>query len=72
MNKSENEGWVGVNEVAKHLEISTSFIHKAASRREIPVHRVGKRLRFRLSEIDQWVLESVTSSPNTSTVAGPL
>jgi len=49
------EGWVGVSLVAEHLSVSESFINKAVSRELIPVHRLGRCLRFRLSEIDQWV-----------------
>jgi len=51
-----SEAWVSVDGVAHHLHVSASFINKAVSRGTIPVHRVGRRLRFRLSEIDAWVL----------------
>jgi len=49
------EKWVRVSEVADHLDVSASFINKAALYTDIPVHRIGRNLRFRLSEVDQWV-----------------
>lgn len=51
------EGWVKVNEVANHLGLSESFVNKAVLSSDIPVHRIGRSLRFRLSEIDSWVVK---------------
>jgi len=56
------EKWVRVSEVAKHLGLSESFINKAVHYSDIPVRRVGNRLRFRLSEIDQWVIGNARDS----------
>lgn len=49
------ERWVGVREVAEHLNMSDSWVNKAVQWGTIPVHRVGRNLRFRLSEVDAWV-----------------
>ena len=49
------EQWVRVPDVAKHLDVSISWINKAVLDGTIPVHRVGRNLRFRLSEIDAWI-----------------
>ncbi len=51
----EFEKWVRVPEVADHLNVSTSYINKAVLYSNIPVRRVGRNLRFRLSDVDQWV-----------------
>jgi excisionase family DNA binding protein len=49
------EQLVGVADVAEYLQMSKSFINKSVLYSDIPVHRIGRSLRFRLSEIDQWV-----------------
>jgi excisionase family DNA binding protein len=50
-----NEKLVGLKEVADHLGMSESFVQKAIYRHDLPVWRVGRRVRFRLSEIDAWI-----------------
>ena len=49
------EKWVGVPEVAEHLGIGKESIYRWIEERHLPVYRVGRLLRFRLSEIDLWV-----------------
>jgi len=51
------ERWVGIGDVAQHLVVSKSWVNKAVRGTSIPVHRVGRQLRFRLSEIDRWIEE---------------
>jgi excisionase family DNA binding protein len=50
-----NEKLVGLKEVADHLGMSESFVQKAIYRYDLPVWKVGRRVRFRLSEIDAWI-----------------
>ena len=50
------EPWVGVIEVAEHLGVSKSWVNKAVGHKVLPVKRVGRALRFRLSEIDAWIV----------------
>ena len=49
------EPWVNVPTVAIHLGVSQSWVSKAVVEESIPVRRVGRSLRFRLSEIDEWL-----------------
>jgi excisionase family DNA binding protein len=49
------EQWVNVPTVARHLGVSRSWVNKAVLDEAIPVRRVGRSLRFRLSEIDAWL-----------------
>lgn len=49
------EAWVRIRDVAGHLGVSVSWINKAVQFGDIPVHRVGRCLRFRLSEVDTWI-----------------
>jgi excisionase family DNA binding protein len=52
--KSE-EGWVGVEDVAAHLRIAKESIYRWVESKGFPAHRVGRLLRFKLSEVDEWV-----------------
>lgn len=52
------EGWVGVEEVAAHLRVAQASIYRWIERKGFPAHRVGRLLRFKLSEVDEWVTTS--------------
>ena len=54
---SINERWVSVEEVAAHLGVNKDSIYRWVERKGLPVHRVGRLFRFKLSEIDEWVRE---------------
>ncbi len=49
------ERWVGVNEVATHLGVAKDSVYRWVESRDLPAHRVGRLLRFKLSEVDAWV-----------------
>lgn len=59
MSRTILEPWVTAPELAQHLSKSVSWVHKAVAEGTIPVHRAGRGLRFKLSEIDAWMHESV-------------
>lgn len=52
------EGWVGVEEVAAHLRVAKESIYRWVESKGFPAHRVGRLLRFKLSEVDKWVQNS--------------
>jgi excisionase family DNA binding protein len=49
------EKFVEPREIARHLSVSLSWIHKMAIYSDIPVYRVGKNLRFKISEVEEWL-----------------
>lgn len=49
------EAWTTAAEVAEHLAISDATLQRWVADRGVPVHRIGRTLRFRLSEVDAWV-----------------
>jgi len=49
------ERWVGVEDVAAHLGVAKDSVYRWIEERRLPAHRVGRLLRFKLSEIDEWV-----------------
>ena len=49
------EGWVDIVEVAAHLQVTKDSIYRWVDTKGFPARRVGRLLRFRLSEVDEWV-----------------
>ncbi|GIW56143.1 MAG: hypothetical protein KatS3mg082_2547 [Nitrospiraceae bacterium] len=49
------EQWVSVDRVAAHLGVTRDSIYRWIERKGFPAHRVGRLLRFKLSEVDRWV-----------------
>lgn len=52
------EGWVGIEDVAAHLRVAKESIYRWVESKGFPAHRVGRLLRFKLSEVDEWVHKS--------------
>ena len=55
---ASEEAWVGIAEVAAHLSVARDSIYRWVETKDFPAHRIGRLLRFRLSEVDQWVMTS--------------
>ena len=52
---ASEERWVGVEDVAKHLDVNKDSVYRWIDKMGLPAHRVGRLFRFKLSEIDEWV-----------------
>ena len=55
---ASEEAWVGIAEVAAHLSVARDSVYRWVETKDFPAHRIGRLLRFRLSEVDQWVMTS--------------
>ena len=53
--KSNDNELMTVEETAKYLKVSKSFVYEKIHKKEIPFHKVGKFPRFRKSHIDIWI-----------------
>jgi excisionase family DNA binding protein len=53
--RMKTEPWVSLEEIAEHLKVSTDTIHRWIRARRIPVQRVGRQWRFKVTEVDEWV-----------------
>jgi excisionase family DNA binding protein len=50
------EPWVSVDELAKHLGVAKDSVYRWIEGKGLPAHRIGRLWKFKLSEVDQWVL----------------
>ena len=52
---TSEEGWVDIAGVAAHLSVAKDSIYRWVDTKDFPAHQVGRLLRSRLSEVDEWV-----------------
>lgn len=57
MEQQAQERWVSVNDIAAHLGVNKDTIHKWIKNQSIPAHRVGRLWKFKISEVDEWVIK---------------
>lgn len=48
--------WLSVQEIAHYLGISKETIYRWLEKGKIPAHKIGKQWKFKVSEVDEWVL----------------
>lgn len=63
------ERWVGADRVAAHLGVTKDSVYRWVEAGGLPAHRVGRLLRFRISEIDRWVLARGTAASRDADLA---
>ena len=60
----EPEKWSSIEDVANHLKVHKDTIRNWIRQDEIPVHKVGRQYRFRISEVDEWVISGKSAGIN--------
>lgn len=55
------ERWLSVDEIAFHLGVSKESIYRWAENGKIPAHKLGRKWRFRASEVDEWIMRGKAS-----------
>lgn len=53
--RSTPEPVVGVKAAAQFLGVSPSLVDAYVERRQVPHYRLGRSIRFRISELDEWL-----------------
>jgi len=51
------EKWVNLEDIATHLSVSEDTVRTWVKEGKLPLYRAGKRYKFKISEVDQWVRE---------------
>ncbi len=59
----EADRWRTAAEACEYLAISDNTLQRWITQRGLPVHRVGRTLRFKFSEIDEWVRSGKQAAP---------
>lgn len=53
----QREGLIGIEEAASFLAVKVSWLYEQVRLQRVPSYRVGKFRRFRVSELEAWLLE---------------
>jgi excisionase family DNA binding protein len=48
------EPWIGVDDLAHALRVSTDWVYERAASGELPSYKFGGHRRFRISEVEEW------------------
>jgi excisionase family DNA binding protein len=51
------EKWSSLEEIAEHLGVSKDTIYRWIASKKMPAHKVGKLWKFKISEVDEWVIK---------------
>jgi excisionase family DNA binding protein len=54
------EPWIGAEEVALVLGVSTDWVYENAVSGELPSYKFGGHRRFRVSEVENWAADRAT------------
>ena len=49
------EKWVNLEDVAEHLSLSQDTVRTWIKDGKLPAYKAGKRYKFKISEVDEWV-----------------
>ena len=49
------ESWIGIDEAASHLGVTKETVRNFLRKANIPAHKIGKKWKFKISELDEWV-----------------
>ena len=56
MAESNSERWLSIEEIAMHLGVNKDSIRNWIKKNNMPAHKVGRLWKFKLSEVDAWIL----------------
>ena len=56
MKHTTTEKWSSLEEIAEHLGVSKDTIYRWIAKKQMPAHKVGKLWKFKISEVDEWVM----------------
>lgn len=67
-----NESWIGIEEIASHLDMKPSTVRTWAKSGKIPSKKIGRHWKFRVSEVDAWVECGKSAMGNDGLLEGKL
>ena len=60
----ENESFIDVDELAEYLKLKKRSTYHFIATQGIPHYRVGRLIRFKLSEIEEWMNKNKSEQLN--------
>ncbi len=54
--------WLSVEEIAAYLGVQPDTVYKWVSRKGMPANKVGRLLKFKATEVDDWVRSGKANS----------
>ena len=57
MQEAMPEKWVNLEHIADHLSVSKDTVREWIKNGKLPYYRAGKRYKFKISEVDEWLRE---------------
>ena len=52
-----NDNWINIDEAAKYLRVKPGTIRDWIRKKKgMPARKIGKKWKFKFSELDEWVL----------------
>lgn len=60
--EKDSEKWVNLEEIAEHMGLSKDTIRNYIKKKQIPYYRIGKQYKFKISEIDAWIVSGKSAS----------
>lgn len=55
IDKNITEKWVDLEDIAEYLSVSKDTVRTWMREGKLPVNKAGKRYKFKVSEVDEWV-----------------
>ncbi|MDH4227160.1 MAG: helix-turn-helix domain-containing protein [Deltaproteobacteria bacterium] len=55
--------WLTIKDIAEHTKIKTKTIYHLVSIGEIPHFRIGRLIRFKLDEVEAWMISKKAATP---------
>ena len=56
MDNAINDKWVGIEEAAQYMDVTKDTVRNWIKKTDIPAHKIGKLWKFKLSELDAWII----------------
>lgn len=53
--KDLEDRWFSVEEIGRHLGVSSDTVYRWIEKQGMPAHRVGRLWKFKKNEVDDWV-----------------
>ena len=55
---------MSLDEIARHVGVSSDTIHRWIRNKEMPAHKVGRLWKFKVSQVDTWVQSGGAEDPS--------